>query len=246
MNYRQHPGIGGTDIRAAIADYDKWRYMRQLKQQEPDSPWLESEKPSPAMELGTLIHTALLQPWVYDADAVIMPPVKSFATLDGKRTRRAAEAEAKDKGGFIVRHEHNLMIAELRKNWEPVIRSLCLEGIGPDETELELYGTRHGIACKGMADLIIDGCVLADLKTISNWTRRRDAIDGAHYNAQLAHYLDLAQVKPPACAIIFAETEPPFRVELVIVSPESIDRGLEARNQVLKRLASEAVRKGPL
>lgn len=243
-DYRAHSGIGGTDVREMLADFERWRYMRELRAKDPEH-WLIDDTPTPAMQLGTLIHMGLLQPWLYDAQGIVMDYTRSFATIEGKNIKKKAQARATEIEGFLIRHEHDHIIKELRPNWISALGNLKVPYVlDPNVVEVELYGTHEGVPCKGMADLLIDGEILIDLKTISQWQRRKDVIETNFYHAQLAHYAALCTLPPRRVAVIFAETEPPYRVEAVEIPIEQHARGMVARNAVIERLANKKS-KGP-
>ena len=246
-DYRAHTGIGGTDVREMLADFERWHYLRKLRLSDPDS-WLLDDAPTASQQLGTLVHMGLLQPWLYDAQGVVMDYTRSFATIEGKNIKKKAQARATEIEGFPIRQEHDFIVRELRPAWISALSSLKIPyTLDPKIVEVELYGSHEGVACKGMADLLIDGEILIDLKTTTQWSKRRELIEGYHYHAQLAHYAALTTLPPRRTAVIFAEVEPPFRCEAIELPPELQARGLIARNGVLARLAEKPAKgsRGP-
>lgn len=233
QHYRQHPALGGSDIRLMVRDFDSWLFHRRLKESGQVPPWLQDDEPTPAAEFGTLVHLALLQPWLYDAQAVIMPYVSSFVTKEGRQVKNDSLAKAKEIDGQVVRAEHAWAIEHLRHNFEKLFPQPI---VNPDTTEIPIitHDQATGIPIKGKLDLFRDH-TLYDLKTVSDWGRRKDILVSSGYHCQLAHYDALMPSERQI--IIWAESVAPYRVAVEDITLLVASLGRPARRASLDRYA---------
>lgn len=243
MNYRENPALGGTDIRAMVSDYEAWLFERKLKLAGELPPWLE-RKSSPAAEFGTLVHMAILEPWLYDANAVVMPYFPNHTIKIAKDAKRKAEEEAKSRGdGFVVRHEHAWAIEQIRANINGLPKP------EPGATEIELYAEHYGVKCKGKIDWLAEvkgELYLIDVKTISDFHKRGDVLFRNHYHCQLAHYSNLLEYRRPwREAILWVESVPPYRTEFQEVESSVMELARTAWCTALQRYANEGKETGP-
>jgi hypothetical protein len=245
--YRASLALGGSDIRAMVADFERWHFERKLIEAGTLPEWMQRD-PSPAAEFGTLVHRALLEPWHHAKD-VVMPYVKSFALKEGKAIKAEAEAQAEHQGGIVIRHEHGWALEHIKANFQTMAAEMALGNVTTATTEVEVWGVYHGINTKGKLDWLHHDelmTTLIDLKTISDWSKRNDVLYASNYHCQLAHYGSMA---PAATAhgIVWIESVAPYRVEYQEVPPATIQLGLLARNKALDTYIDRrnGVKRGP-
>lgn len=234
MNYRCHPAISGTDARLMVKDYEAWAFQRRLKLNNEIPAWLVDE-PSEAMQFGTAVHMALLEPEEYAKRVVIMPYVESFAVKAGREIKLGAlESAMAIEGGFVLRQEHAWAIEQIARNFEPV----KAEFDGPWFTEVQTFGAYEGHAVKGTIDAF-NKWWLIDLKTTRDVTRLRETIASERYNIQLAHYLHL--MPAASAAFIFIENAAPFRVSVIRLNEEEIDMATTAWRMAMDRAIDDGL-----
>lgn len=183
-------------------------------------------KATPALDLGTAVHLAVLEPDRYEAECVRRPD-----EWDSWRTKASKEwREEQVKAGRII----------LDDDMADTIRA-CADAVDShlDASEL-LEGARHeetirweieGVACKARADAIASDRIV-DLKTTRSLETRAWGTAAARYlyHGQMAWYLDGAiaagACSPDASAYIVAvETEGPYDVAAMRLGRDTIDAG---------------------
>lgn len=203
IDYRASLAVGGSDLRLAAKDFEAWSFKRRLRLAQATPPWLEDE-PTAAMEFGTAVHMAILEPERYREKAICMPYVESFAVKAGKDIKAQAIKQAEAKNGFILRAEHAWAIERIIENFEP-FRSLF-----PGQWSTEQSLVKGSL--KGTADLLTDD-YLVDLKTTRDILKIEQIVIWEKYGIQLAHYLHL--FPRPKSAVVFIENEAPYRVRVL-------------------------------
>ena len=234
MNYRCHPAISGTDARLMVKDFEAWAFNRRLKLNNEVPVWLVDE-PSEAMQFGTAVHMALLEPEEFRRKAVIMPYVESFAVKAGREIKMDAleRAMALD-GGFVLRQEHAWAIEQIAINFAPVRAQFE----GPWFTEVQTFGAYKGYATKGTVDAFTNEC-LVDLKTTRDVTRISETIASERYNIQIAHYLHL--MPAASAAYIFIENTPPFRVVPLRMTEQEVEMAVTAWGMAMDRAIDDGL-----
>jgi hypothetical protein len=137
---------------------------------------------------------------------------------------------ADERGGFTVREEAHWAIEHLRKNFAFVVER-C-KGLDASKVEQVYYKDLQGVPCKGRVDAITSD-LLFDLKTVSDWSRRDQVMLSEHYGVQLVHYARVADFKGHL-AIVWAESKPPYRVDMWQISLDHISRAEHAHDYALQ------------
>lgn len=226
-NYRASLALGGSDARLIAKDFEAWMFKRRLIEAGELPPWMRDE-PSEAQSFGTAVHMAILEPARFEREAVIMPYVESFVRKEGKDVKERAQAEAKERGGFVLRHEHNWAIDHIRASFRKAIEH---DPSQVGEVEKTVFGTLDGVACKGMVDWLLDGIVY-DVKTTRDITRTGYTYADERYGVQLAHYARLAGAH--RAAIIWVENQAPFRVQIQMLDAEDFGRQITAHRMAME------------
>lgn len=214
--YHASPAISksGLDlIRKAPALY-RWRR---------DNP----KEPTPAMRLGTLTHTAVLEPWRLDENIMVAPKI------DRRTSAGKAEWEA-----FLIASEGKELVEldELEKLYaiRDSVRShpAAAKALGMiREVESSIFWQIGDVDCRCRPDGITTNGVIVDLKTTKDASPDGFAksIAGYRYHVQAAYYSDgyeAAFGSPPRGFVFIAvETEPPYLVAVYVASEVMVIRG---------------------
>jgi hypothetical protein len=179
-----------------------------------------------AMDLGTLIHSAILEPNIPLEDIAAVSPFPDF------RTKAAQEWKADQREmGKMIATEDDIRTAS---GCEQVFsEDYAQRFAGGYKTEVAVFGVIGATQIKGMIDLVPDNLdVLVDLKTTAQIGNLRDianTIISRGYHWQAALYLDLWNAasgeKRTRFVICFIEVSEPYESAWVEVSPELIEVG---------------------
>jgi hypothetical protein len=181
---------------------------------------------SKAMDLGTLIHSAILEPNVPVEDIAAVSPYADFRTKAAQEWRD----DQREMGKMIVTSED-------------IRTASCCEQVFSEEyaqrfagfydSEVAVFGEIGATQIKGMIDIVPDGLdLLVDLKTTAtlgsqNEIMRMIASRGYHWQAAL--YLDLWNAASgenrKRFVFCFIETKEPFETAWIELSDSFIDLG---------------------
>ena len=206
--------------------------------------------PTDAMEFGTLVHTLTLQPTtIHDQIATIPPEV---LTSNGQRRGKAWDAFCEATEGklrvFEKDFERALKIAE--KVWSHPFYIFGLPKFGAVEKPIYWTDPIEPVSCKGIPDIVAEEWVI-DLKTTKSLTGCLQGGDvlvsktiaDLGYHLQAAFYLRGASIAygdpKTRFAFLVVETEEPYRVYAMELTPQAITAG-EVKMQ---RLLAEYVRR---
>jgi exodeoxyribonuclease VIII len=184
------------------------------------------EKASSAMDLGTLVHAALLEPEKLATDFAVWPD--NVLSIDGKATTKAAkEFQANNAGKVILKadewHSASVMAANVRAlvgEWfkaKPVL-----------ETSLFWTNEATEVDCRCRCDFLAnlsDRVIVADLKTCRNAAPHAftKAVESYGYWMQDALYTDGVEAvygKPARFVFIAVQSTFPFTVAVYELSEE--------------------------
>jgi exodeoxyribonuclease VIII len=215
--YHASPAISksGLDlIRKAPALY-KWRR---------ENP----SEPTPAMRLGTLTHTAVLEPDLFPSTTIVMPESIDRRTSAGKAAWAAFQIQS--AGREIVTAEESAKLAAIRdavRSHPAAAKALA----GSPVIEQSIFWDVDGIACRCRPDAVTERGVIVDLKTTRDASPDGFAksIHQYRYHVQAAFYSDgykAAFGEPPRGFVFIAvETEPPYLVAVYVASETMTSRG---------------------
>jgi exodeoxyribonuclease VIII len=215
--YHASPAISksGLDlIRKAPALY-RWRQANPTEQ-------------TPAMRLGTLTHTAVLEPDSFAASVIARPEGIDRRTSAGKAEWAAFEIEA--NGREILTGEEMAKLAAIRdavRSHPAAAKALA----GRPTIEQSIFWDADGIACRCRPDAVTERGVIVDLKTTRDASPEGFAksIAQYRYHVQAAFYSDGYRAAfgeaPRGFVFIAVETEPPFLVAVYVASETMTSRG---------------------
>lgn len=201
-------------------------------------------EPTTAMQIGTLVHTAILEPHNFDGSFTIAPDCDK-RTKDGKAAWEAAEKEASDKGTILCKASDISMVLQMTAavNLHRSAKA-ALEAGGLVEASLYADCPETKVRRRGRPDLISKGNVIIDVKTCAKGAGGKaefaKAVANWRYDVQAAYYLDLARDcghEKEGFVYIVVEKEPPYAVAVYQLDLESIEAGRKQYKKNLQLLA---------
>lgn len=214
-------------------------------------------EPTDAMRLGTLIHTALLEPKRFASRYVVMPdltqgivdkngePYKA-PKLTNEYRARVKQFGAENVGKLFIEADEKATCDAIA---ESIAANETASGIlsEPGESELAIVweDKATGLLCKALIDRLADNWaqwIAADLKTTEDagpGAFARDALKYGHH-IQTAFYLTgLARVGQPAHRFlhIVCEKARPHAVAVYELDDESVDQGIRECEDYLRQYA---------
>jgi hypothetical protein len=217
------------------------------------------KKPTAAMEFGTAVHMAILEPKRFANEYVITPSIQgedgAYHRVDRRTTigkNMWAEFERSNRGkAWIDRAEYEGIRKMQEKAYAHPIAQILLQGRGPTEVSAYWIDEETGVPCKGRFDKITDalpsdgflgGPAIVDLKsTESAFTPdfERDIARFA-YAQQAAFYVDGAAALSPisrSYILIVMEKEPPYEIVVRQMGEASISKGRDEYRAHLREYA---------
>ncbi len=207
------------------------------------------KEPTDAMELGTAIHTAVLEPERFAAEYVHAPKVDR-RTKEGKATWAAFESDHPGRD-YLADDEWAQcegMAAAVRAH---PLASQLLYGQGRNEVTIVWKDAKTGLLCKGRLDRFtqfMGWSVVIDLKSArdaSQWAFQA-AMARLAYHSQVAYYLDglraLADMDR-RFLIVSVESDPPHGIMVYELDDQALAEGRAAYRRHLDQYA-ECVRTG--
>ena len=215
--YRALPALSGTGCKTILKSPAKYRW-------EVDNP----TPPTPAMLLGTCIHTAVLGEG------------PAFTIIDGDRRTKAVREEvaAAEADGLIVLNAKDGATVEAVAN--AVHDHALAAGIlssGEPEQVIRWDDPETGAACKGRADWMRPG-VIVDLKSTVDASEGGFVRQAAnlYYDVQAEFYregMERTTGERPDFLVIAVETSPPYLVGVHRLPLEAEERGRRLIRQAI-------------
>jgi len=201
--YHARPGVSASMLKSMARGWRTFEAEHITK--------TAPRKESPAMALGTAVHTALLEPERFDADYVVCPEECS-----DKRTKAYKEWSAEFGEQSILSVADIVVIYNIQESVRrDDFASQLLTADGHVEKSLEW--TENDVLCRMRLDKIT-GPFCIDIKTCQDATPEAFAktIANYRYDLQASHYLSGLTNNGIGCAMRFVfiavETCVPYRV----------------------------------
>lgn len=229
--YHRHRAIGKSHLDAvARSPLHYWaRYV---------DPSRKPEAPTPAMVLGSALHSRVLEPEKFPGEYVRAPDVDR-RTKDGK----AAWAELEASGATVLSAADWSLcsgMADAVRSHLAADRLLSRAG----GAELSLFWTdqRTGLECKCRPDYLTDDGWIVDLKTTEDASPSGFAKSALNfrYHVQAAWYLRGVRQsggEPRGFVFIAVEKKPPHAVAVYLADDDMVRLGLAEADRCLNRLA---------
>lgn len=191
--------------------------------------------PSPAMQLGSLVHLLCFQKNDFE-ETYAISPFDSFRTKESKEWREDME----NQGKVVITEDTYAHASDMA---DCIMNTDLLFHLGECDYETAVFVDYHGTKVKCMIDMAPKhGQILADLKTTSSITDvagLQRAILQRGYHVQAAMYLDLWNAATGESRdqfqFLFIETESPYEHAWVEISPNLLAKGREEYMNALMR-----------
>jgi len=201
-------------------------------------------EPTPAMLMGTAVHTHVLELDAWDSRYIAAPESIDRRTKAGKEAWAAFEAEAAGRT-VISRADADLVMAIGRAVHGHLAAAALLSWDGAAETTHMWTDAATGLECKCRPDwLTSDGSLIVDLKTTEDASPAgfRKSIANFRYHVQAAWYLHgLEQAtgkRPDQFIFICVEKKPPHAVAVYAADAEMVAAGYDTAMRDLEVLAT--------
>ena len=234
--YHAHPAVSKSHL-DLIARSPLHYWARYL---DPDRKPVE---PTPAMRLGTALHTHVLELDRWDQEIAVAPACDR-RTKAGKEAYAAFQDAAAGKT-VISADDAEQVQAMARAVFRHPGATMLLGLPGKAETTHMWTDATYGVECKCRPDwLTDDGSIVVDLKTTKDASPRgfRRSIGDFRYQVQAAWYLHgLEQAtgrRPDQFVFICVEKEPPYACAVYAADAEMIERGHQQAMADLGELAA--------
>lgn len=203
----------------------------------------EPREETPALRLGTAIHTAVLEPLRFAEEYAVAPKVDR-RTKDGKEQWTAFEAECESTGKKVISDGDfaTCMAISERLNKHPAASVLFRSGVA----ELSMFweDPETGVQCKCRPDWLIKKTAIIDVKSTQDASASGFARSVANYeyHMQAAWYLDgvracLGEDAPGAFIFAAFEKDAPHAVAFYNADAEMIELGRREYRRRLKTYA---------
>lgn len=198
-----------------------------------DHYFMDQDRETPAMRVGTAFHTLILEPEKFDVEYVCGPDCDR-RTSAGKKSWKDAEEE--NKGKSLLNISDWDMIHHMRDSIakHKLATHLLNPELGKAEETMMWNDPELGTLMKGRSDFRnFKEKVIIDLKSTMDATPDKLERDlwstDLRYHVQAAIYTDGARTilndQSWEFYFIFVEKKPPFRVQVVHLPPKSIEIG---------------------
>jgi len=223
-DYHAHPAFGSSQLKAMLRNPARFRWERENPQ-----------PPTTAMQLGSLVHTLLLEPEHLEVEYLVVETstrnTKAYrAALEeagGRAVMLAGELETARAMADAARADP--WVAELLQHEAMVEHSIFWE-----EGSMELKARPDWWAPEGLS-------LMVDVKTASDASEEAftRAVVRYGYDLSAAHYLEAAALagRPTETfAWLVIESSPPHTVQVYIAPDTFLERGRILRERALVKL----------
>jgi len=197
---------------------------------------------TPAMRMGTLTHTAILEPSMMAESTIVLP---DDAPRDLRHLRNAKkpstetmdaiewwdEFAAKSEGKEILTPDESRKLAGMRDAvWSHSAAARLLDPAKVTHVEASIFAEIDGTPVRVRPDVLRSDIIMPDLKTTRDASPEGFAKSVANYryHVQAAFYGDVYRMLTgieTSMVFIAVETEPPYLVATYTLAPEAIEQG---------------------
>jgi len=233
--YHAHPAVSKSHL-DLIARSPLHYWSRYL------DPNRVTPEPTPAMRLGTALHTHVLELDQWDQQIAVAPQCDR-RTKAGKEAFASFEADAAGKT-VITADDAEVVMAMGRSIMRHPGAAMLLGLPGKAETTHMWTDATYGVDCKCRPDYLTDdGSIMVDLKTTRDASPRgfRRSIADYRYHCQAGWYLNGVEQatgkRPDQFIFICVETTAPYACAVYAADAEMIERGYQRAMEDLGKLA---------
>lgn len=223
--YRAAPGVNQSLLSAVLRSPKQARWRMQYP-----------AEPTAAMEIGTAVHCAVLEPEKF-AERYVRAEFDDFRSKEAKAWRDEQQAA----GRIVLRHSTESHPGD-PSDWDRVqgmaeavaSHPYLMSILNGAQRELSLWWRYQDVLCKGRLDAYNPSYRLAlDLKTApAGGAAQRDfarKVFDLDYALQAAYYVDgydaATGERPVNFVFACVETAPPYDIALYVLEPEWIEQG---------------------
>lgn len=235
IDYHAHSGVSKSKLDSiAKSPLHYWSRWCDPSRLEP--------APTPAMERGTAVHMAVLEPEKFAVTYAQAPDV-SRTTKAGKLEWELAAADGKK---LLKTDDWDTVQYMLRSVLEHPMAHKILAAPGRAEESFFAQCPSTGLELKCRPDWLTDSGWLVDLKTTQDASLKgfQKAVATYRYHVQAAHYLNVFKLatgtQPRGFIFIAVESTDPWAVQVFEASPLLIEAGALEVNRNLQALAHAA------
>jgi len=191
----------------------------------------EHQEPSKAMQMGTAIHTAVLEPQLYSQVVAVVPPDIDGRTKEGKQWKEA------HKSRIHLTHAEDIDVQGVANS---VRRHPFWDIIHLDhriESSVFAQDEETGIALKARPDLwVLEPDILVDVKTTDDASPEAflRTIASFGYHIQAAHYLEMTEAE--SFIFVAVERKAPYAVAIYKLDAEWLQAGANLRRKAISTL----------
>ena len=235
-DYHRHAAVSKSHLdQVARSPLHYWARYMDPKRVQPE--------PTPAMLLGTAVHTHILELREWDHRYIAAPEGLDRRTKAGKEAWAAFEAKAAGRT-VISRDDAELVMAMGRAVHGHPAAAMLLALPGAAETTWMWHDQPTGLQCKCRPDwLTTDGSLIVDLKTTEDASPAgfKKSIGNFRYFVQASWYLDgIEQAtgrRPEQFIFLCVEKKAPHAVAVYAADAEMIESGAKQARMDLDKLA---------
>ena len=199
-------------------------------------------EPTPAMAIGSAVHTHVLELDQWDAQYVVAPAGIDRRTKVGKAEWDVFQTAIGTRT-VISREDADLVMRIGRSVLSHPAAAYLLGLPGKAETTHMWVDEATGLQCKCRPDwLLDDGSMIVDLKTTEDASPRgfQKSIAQWRYHCQASWYLDGLQhatgKRPEQFVFIAVEKKPPYACAVYVADQQMIEIGRETARRDLDKL----------
>ena len=189
----------------------------------------KSWKATDAMNLGTAVHTMILEPEEFNDQIYVLPKID-------RRTKAGKEEYQR----CLFKSQGKVMITPDQMD---IVKAVTHNALGDDkvldllkgEREISFYSEIDGVPIKARPDVYNESNgMIADVKTCQNNEPRafRSEIKKRAYHLQAVFYCRVLNIDPLNWRFIALETNTPYTCQVYALSNEHIEEGEKAFDRV--------------
>lgn len=199
---------------------------------------------SPALDIGSAVHTMILEPFLFDKlfftldDSKRPVPESDYKKKENKEWKQKILVENEGKTILTVEQLEQCRAMSERVLSDPLTKEL-LEGPGWNEASIFWMDYKRKVKLKSRPDRITKNMVIVDLKTAQDASPAgfERAIGNFRYDIQAATQIDAVQQhfkkKVEYYIYIAIEKTPPYAYGIYVLQPDTIWQGRNTYKSLL-------------
>lgn len=207
------------------------------------NPERESRKATPAMEVGTAIHAAILEPHVFADKFIVRPGEWDMRKKDDKAKLAELQEYAQAEGCTVITEEQYTIAAGCAKAVQQHPRAARMLAKGSAEQTYYALHQDEGALVKCRFDWEAPGLLDLDVKSCEDASPDgfMRSVMKYHYHAQVAWYQDVRAAALDDYTVVpwwflAIEKSPPYCIGLYDLEPDLIKAGRLWANEQLRKI----------